>query len=144
MVLVVKNPPANAEDVRHEFDPWVGKITQRRAWPPTPVFLPEESHGQRSLVGHSPQRHKELDMTEATWHTYEHHSAFLIEIITGLNFVRISFTMYVYILKNSLTLPLLPFYITEIILSYSVICSFHLMLFVKCTDDKALVIENLF
>ena len=30
----------------------------------TPVFLPGESHGQRSLVGYSPWGHKELDMTE--------------------------------------------------------------------------------
>ena len=37
-----------------EFDPRVGKIPWRRAWPPTPVFLPGESHGQRSLVGYSP------------------------------------------------------------------------------------------
>ena len=35
-------------------DPWVRKIPWRRAWQPTPVFLPEESHGQRSLVGYSP------------------------------------------------------------------------------------------
>ena len=33
------------------FDPWVGKIPWRRAGQPTPVFLPGESHGQRSLVG---------------------------------------------------------------------------------------------
>ena len=33
-------------------------------WQPTPVFLPEKSHGQRSLVGYSPWGHKELDMTE--------------------------------------------------------------------------------
>ena len=38
----------------HEFDPWVGKIPWRRVWQPTPVFLPGESHGQRSLVGYSP------------------------------------------------------------------------------------------
>ena len=31
---------------------------------PTPVFLPEEFHGQRSLVGYSPWGSKELDMTE--------------------------------------------------------------------------------
>ena len=129
---------------RHEFDPWVGKILQRRAWPPTPVFLPGESHGQRSLGGHGPQRHKELDTTEASWHTYACHSAFLIEIITGLTFVRISFTIYVYIPKNSLILPLLPFYITEIIVSYSTICSFHLTLFVKYSDDRTLVIESFF
>ena len=36
----------------------------RRAWQPTPVFLPGESHGQSSLEGYSPQVHKELDMTD--------------------------------------------------------------------------------
>ena len=36
------------------FDPWVRKMTWRRKWEPTPVFLPGESHGQRSLVGLSP------------------------------------------------------------------------------------------
>ena len=33
-----------------------------------PVFLPGESHGQRSLAGYRPQGHKESDMTEVTWH----------------------------------------------------------------------------
>ena len=36
---------------------------------PTPLFLPGESHGWKSLVGYSPWDHKELDMTEATEHT---------------------------------------------------------------------------
>ena len=36
------------------FDPWVWNVPWRRAWQPTPVFLPGESHGQRSLVGCSP------------------------------------------------------------------------------------------
>ena len=36
------------------LDPWVGKIPWRRKWHPTPIFLPGESHGQRSLAGHSP------------------------------------------------------------------------------------------
>jgi len=35
-----------------------------RKWQPTPVFLPGESHGQRSLVGYSPRGRKESDMTE--------------------------------------------------------------------------------
>ena len=39
---------------RHGFNPWVGKIPWRRKWQPTPVFLPGESHGQRSLAGYSP------------------------------------------------------------------------------------------
>ena len=36
----------------------------RRKWQPTPVFLPGESHGRRSLVGYSPRGRKELDTTE--------------------------------------------------------------------------------
>ena len=39
---------------RHRFDP-MGKILWRRAWQPTPVFLPGESHGQRILAGSSPR-----------------------------------------------------------------------------------------
>ena len=46
------------------FDPWVGKIHWRRAWQPTPVFLPGASRGQRSLAGCSPQGHTESDTTE--------------------------------------------------------------------------------
>ena len=46
------------------FDPWVGKIPWRREWLPTPVFLPGESHAQRSLLGYSPWNHKESDTTE--------------------------------------------------------------------------------
>ena len=65
-VLVVKNLPANAGDVRLGFDPWVGKIPWRRAWQPTSVFLPGESHGQRSLAGYSPRGRTESDTIEAT------------------------------------------------------------------------------
>ena len=39
---------------RLRFDPWVGKIPWRRAWQPTLVFLPGESHGHRSLVDYGP------------------------------------------------------------------------------------------
>ena len=49
---------------RHRFNPWAWKIPWRRAWQATPVFLPGESHGQRSLVGYSPWGCKESDMTE--------------------------------------------------------------------------------
>ena len=51
---------------RHSFDSWVGKIPWRRTWQPTPLLLPWESHGQRSLMGYSPYSCKELHMTEAT------------------------------------------------------------------------------
>ena len=40
------------------FDPWVRKIPWRRARQPTSVFLPGESHGQRSPVGYSPQGYR--------------------------------------------------------------------------------------
>ena len=46
------------------FDPWVRKIPWRREWQNTPVFLPGEFHGQRSLAGYSPGGYKELDTTE--------------------------------------------------------------------------------
>ena len=49
---------------RRRLDPWVGKIPWRRKWLPTPVFLPGEFHGQRSLVSYSPWGHKESDMTQ--------------------------------------------------------------------------------
>ena len=66
VALVVKNLPANAGDLRDTgFDPWVRKIPWRRKWQPIPVFLPGESHGQRSWVGYS-QRVAESDMTEAS------------------------------------------------------------------------------
>ena len=44
--------------------PWVGKIPLSKEWKPTPVFLPGDSHGQRSLEGYSPQGCKESDTTE--------------------------------------------------------------------------------
>ena len=47
-----------------QFDPWIRKIAWRRAWQPTPVFLAEEVHGQRSLAGYGPWGRKESDTTE--------------------------------------------------------------------------------
>ena len=50
VALVVKNLPVSEGDMRHGFDPWVGKIPWRRAWQSTPIFLAGDSHGQRSLT----------------------------------------------------------------------------------------------
>ena len=61
---VVKNPPTNAGDTETQLDPWVRKVPWRRARQPTPVFLPGESHGQRSLVGYSCWDRKESATTE--------------------------------------------------------------------------------
>ena len=49
--------------MRLEFSPCVGKIPWGRKWQPTPVFLPGESHGQKSLAGNSPWGCKELGTT---------------------------------------------------------------------------------
>ena len=49
---------------RHGFDPWVWKIPSRREWQPTPVLLPGEFHGQRSLVGYSHGTAKSQIQTE--------------------------------------------------------------------------------
>ena len=49
---------------RPKFDPWVRKIPWGREWQPTLVFLPGDSHGQRSLVGYSPWVCKESDTNE--------------------------------------------------------------------------------
>ena len=51
---------------------WVGKIPWRRAWQPTPVLLPGESHGQRSLVGYSLWGCRELDTNERQTLTHIH------------------------------------------------------------------------
>ena len=64
MAQLVKNSPAMSR--RHRrwgFNPWVGTIPRRRKWQLTPVFLPEKSHGQRSLAGcnawgHESRNHK--------------------------------------------------------------------------------------
>ena len=64
---MVKNLNANAGDVRDVGSiPGSGRFPWRRAWQLTPVSLPEESHGQRSLVGYSLQGCKKSDMTEVT------------------------------------------------------------------------------
>ena len=47
-----------------EFDPWVGKMPWKRKWLPISVFLPEKSHGQKTLTGYSPKGQKELDKTK--------------------------------------------------------------------------------
>ena len=60
---IVKNLPAMQET---RVDPLVGKIPWRRQWQSSPIFLPGESHGWRSLVGYGPWGPKELDMTEVT------------------------------------------------------------------------------
>ena len=66
---VLKNQSANVGD-------WVRSLNQEgpleKEMATTPVFLPGESHGLRSLVGYSPYSHKESDMTEETKYACSH------------------------------------------------------------------------
>jgi len=66
MAQMVKNLPAMREDLGSipGFDPWVGQIPWRRAWQPTPVFLPGEFHGQRRLAGYRSGGRRESNITE--------------------------------------------------------------------------------
>ena len=66
-----KNPTKPAcqckRSKRHRFNPRVREIPRRRAWQSTPVFLPEESHGQRSLAGCSSWDCKEHAKSKSTF-----------------------------------------------------------------------------
>ena len=56
---------------RHGFCPWVRKIPWRRKWQPSPVFLPGESYGWRSLVGPSGRKRVRHNLaTKQHWHIY--------------------------------------------------------------------------
>ena len=72
MAPVVKTVPAGAGGKRQEFGPWVRKTPCRRPWQPTPVRLPGESHGQRSMEGYN--RGVAKSRTQLTWlSTHAHH-----------------------------------------------------------------------
>ena len=67
VALVVKNPPANAGDIKDVGSiPGLGRSPGEGHGNPSPVFFPGEFQGQRSLANYSPWGYKESDMTEAT------------------------------------------------------------------------------
>ena len=78
---------------RHRFDPWVRKIPWRRRWQPTPVFLPGESHRQRSLASYSPQGHKRVGHNCVTEHTCLHMPWILCMLLESLMLYE-SFILY--------------------------------------------------
>ena len=83
---------------RRRFDPWVGKIPWRRKWQPTPVFLPGESRGQRSLAGYSPWGHKELDVTEQL--STAQHMGYLRSNLWLLSFILLVTCLYFQLLRD--------------------------------------------
>ena len=83
---MVKNLPALQEA---QVQSLVRKIPWRRGWLPTPIVLPGEVHGQRSLVGYSPWGRKESDMTSQLTHIHPTHC--------GLNvLVSLDFSLHIY------------------------------------------------
>ena len=74
---------------RLRFDSCVKKIPWKREWPPTPVFLPGEFHGLRSVAGYSPQGCKE-------WDTIERLTPSLYHVSNTLFFVRLSSYLHSY------------------------------------------------
>ena len=54
----VSSKESNCQVRRRRFDPYVWKISWRRRWQPTPVFLPGKSHGHKSLAGYNPWGHR--------------------------------------------------------------------------------------
>ena len=64
---VVKSLPSNARDIRDLGSiPGLGRSPEGKAWQPIPVFLSEEPHGQKTLMGYNPWCGKESDMIETT------------------------------------------------------------------------------
>ena len=72
---------------RSGLDSWVGKISSRREWLPTPVFLPGEFLGQKSLAGYSPwESDKDMGTNEQLTHTHTHTHIYIYTVsgILGL------------------------------------------------------------
>ena len=83
--LTVQNVPLkhmNLSNLLASLLTWAGKSPWRRKWQPTPVFLPGNSHGWRSLVGYNPWGRKELDTTEQL-----HFHLFLVSLLDYLHFL---------------------------------------------------------
>ena len=77
VALVVKNLLKRLKGL--EFDPWVRKSPWRRVWQLTPVFLPGESYGQRSLAGYGPQGHRVRQLEQLSTHTRAcHNTSFIL------------------------------------------------------------------
>ena len=97
---MVNDPPANAGDL--------GSIPGLGGSPgPTPAFLPEELHGQRSLRGYSPQGHKSVRHDSATKHTTTIHLHYIYEcrlpwVGKTLSFCPLIFSMFSFIFQMSI------------------------------------------
>ena len=89
---------------RHRLDPWAKKIPWRRSWQPTPVFLPGESLGQRSLAGYSPWGCKRVghnwsDLAHTHAHKWTHaHMCMCLCVCVCCQKWRLVCSQYTYVL----------------------------------------------
>ena len=84
-------PPALLQCRRPGFNPWVRKVSWRRKWQPTPVFLPGKSHGRRNWLGYSPWGRKESDTTErlhSLTHCVHVHTVLISVVLSCLRYSR--------------------------------------------------------
>ena len=87
VALVLKNLPANVGDARDEgLIPGSGRSPGGGHDNPIPISMPGKFHGQKQLVGQSPQGRKELDMTELTQHTHITTCQACLWVITVISF----------------------------------------------------------
>ena len=100
---LVKNPPVQFWFKRPRFNSWVGKIPWRSERLPTPIFLPGEFHGQRSLAGYSHGITKS-DMTEQL-------SLHLIHLFPIASFL--------YLLEGFICFPYSPSFLKQTLMSYT-------------------------
>ena len=112
---MVKKLPANAEDRRRGFNPWLRKMPWRRKWQPTLVFLPGKSHGQKSLVDCSSWGCKESDTTECSHKTSQDGYIYIYICIYVYTYICIYVYIYIHISDEPL---LMPTYILNILILF--------------------------
>ena len=101
-VLTYWSVPHDSKEEKIQL-PWVGKIPWRRKWQPTPVFLPGESHGQRSLEGYNWWATK--SWTQLSTHTCSTIFIFLSCSAHAIqDWVESNYVFYLYILVRHLEL----------------------------------------
>ena len=93
--LVLSSKESACQCRRCRFDPRCGKIPQRRKWQPTPIFLPEKSHRQRSLAGYSPRGYKRVGHDLATEQQCFPEPSFL-----HFSFLIIDYSLVLFLLLN--------------------------------------------
>ena len=106
VAIVVKNPPANAGEIRDVcLIPGSGRSPWRRKWQPTPVFLSGKSHGQRSLAGSS-EKSLGSQRVGHDWRDLAHNVLWNRQVV-----FLFSFTLFIHIAHHAKVLPILCLFV---------------------------------